>query len=115
MLIDEEFVAGRGSVAVVWLVERNRGWMRAASAPGARSERLAAGPGTVWRSRIEIELARGTRLVRVETRPGARSASTLEHLVGSRARSTRRVTRTPYRVARAGALAPDPPVPKRTK
>lgn len=106
-LIEEEFVAARGSARVVWLVKKNDGWVRAGSYPGAASERLSAGPGMVWRTRVELTLPRGTHVVRVETRPEPRPTSTVEHLVGGAPGRKREVTRRRLRrVVAGGQLEP---------
>ena len=104
VLVDEEFVGERGSVKVSWLVAHNDGFVPAAQSPGARSKRLDAGPGVVWRSRIEIELERGTVVVRVESRPGVVRGSTLEHLTGSAKSKRARVVRTRFVVGPRGTL-----------
>ena len=103
-LIDEEFVAARGSARVVWLVKKNDGWVRASSVPGASSERLSAGPGIVWRTRVELQLPRGTHVVRLETRPEPRPTSTMEHLTGGAPGRKREVTRRQLRRVVAGGL-----------
>jgi hypothetical protein len=106
-LIEEEFVAARGSARVVWLVKKNDGWVRAGSAPGAVSERLSSGPGIVWRTRVELSLPRGTHVVRVETRPEPRPTSTMEHLTGGAPGRKREITRRQLRrVAAGGVLEP---------
>ncbi len=114
-LIDEEFVSGRGNVKVVWLVAHNDGWKPASQSIGARSERLKTGPGIVWRSRIEIELTRGSRVMRVETRPGPSRGSTLEHLTGGAKTGRLRVVRTRFAVGPRGVLTPEPRPPRDTK
>ncbi|HEY3496932.1 MAG TPA: hypothetical protein VGK73_19670 [Polyangiaceae bacterium] len=103
-LVEEEYVASRGSAEITWRVQKNDGWVRPAGVPGARSERLERGAGVVWRTRIELELPRGTRLLRVESRPDARPASTLAHLTGGGRGSRRRTLRVEYRVGAGGAL-----------
>ena len=103
-LVDEEFVGERGNVKVTWLVEKNDGFVPAAQSPGARSERLDAGPGVVWRSRTHLELARGAIVVRVETRPGALRGSTLDHLTGNAKSKRARVVRSRFVVGPRGAL-----------
>lgn len=106
-LIEEEFVAARGSARVVWWVKKNDGWVRAGSAPGAVSERLSAGPGIVWRTRIELSVPRGSQVVRVETRPEPRPTSTMEHLTGGAPGRKREITRRQLRrVATGGVLEP---------
>jgi hypothetical protein len=104
VLFDEELIGERGSVKIVWLVEHNDGFVPASQSAGARSERLDAGPGVVWRSRVEVELEQGAAVVRVETRPSAQRGSTLEHLTG-RAKSRRpRVVRARFVVGPRGEL-----------
>ena len=114
-LVDEEFVGERGNVKVVWLVEHNDGWITAAMSVGARSERLDTGPGVVWRSRNELELARGTRVMRVETRPSFRRGTTLDHLTGGAKSGRPRVKRSRFAVGPRGVLTPDANSPKPTK
>jgi hypothetical protein len=107
VLVNEEFVGERGSVKVTWLVAHNDGFVAAADSPGASSERLDAGPGVVWRTRIELELARGTSLIRVETRPGAQRGSTLAHLTGGARSERARVVRRGFVVGARGELIPE--------
>jgi hypothetical protein len=106
VLVDEEFVGERGNVKVSWLVAHNDGFVPAAKSPGAKSERLDAGPGVVWRSRTELELARGAHVVRVETRPGVARGSTLDHLTGTARAKRARVVRSHFVVGPRGLLAP---------
>jgi hypothetical protein len=104
-LTDAESVTDRGTLRVSWLVRHNDGWVRAADYPGATQERLQAGPGTVWESRIELELAEGTLLARVESRPGARTRKDpLEYLRRETRAPARDVQRLLYRVGASGAL-----------
>jgi hypothetical protein len=112
VLVDEEFVGERGNVKVVWLVAHNDGFIPARQSVGARNERLDAGPGVVWRSRIEIELARGAPVVRVETRPGARRGSTLEHLTGGAKSGRSRTVRKRFVVGPRGELTPEARSPR---
>jgi len=106
-LIDEEFVAARGSARVVWMVKKNDGWVRASTWPGAESERLSSGPGIVWRTRVDLALPRGTLVVRSETRPDERPSSTVEHLTGGEPGRKRQRTRHQLRrVVAGGKLEP---------
>jgi hypothetical protein len=105
--VDEEFVGERGSVKVVWLVAHNDGFVPASKVPGARSERLDAGPRVVWRSRVQVELARGTTVVRVETRPDSTRGSTLSHLTGTAKNKRSGVVRKRFVVGPRGKLAPE--------
>jgi hypothetical protein len=104
VLVAEEFVGERGSVKVSWLVKFNDGFVGAAELPGARSERLDAGPRVVWRARIELYLARGTEVVRVETRPAAERGSTFAHLTGAARPARPRLLRTRFIVGARGEL-----------
>lgn len=107
VLIDEELVAERGNKRIVWLVAQNDGFVAAALSAGARSERFDAGPGVVWRSRIELELERGSTVIRVETRPSAARGSTLAHLTGSAKQKRPRLVRTRFVVGPRGELIPE--------
>ena len=82
-LIEEEIVMAGGAATVKWFVGHNDGWVRAQSYPGARVERLDRGPKIVWRTRVTLELVRGTPLTRVEMRPDTRRRTALEHLTSS--------------------------------
>jgi len=115
VLVNEEFVGERGTVKVVWHVRHNDGFVSASESPGARSERLDAGPRVVWRSRVEVELARGTPVVRVETRSGASRSSTLAHLTGVAKSSRPEIVRTRFVVGPRGDLVPETPPSGRRK
>ena len=111
-VIDEERIAPRGTAQVNWFVRFNDAWVHVSKWPGARSERLDAGAGTVWQSRTELDLPRGARLMRVESRPNdyARE-SPLEYLTRGAPSKSRKVRRTYYVVNRSGdlTLAPEAP------
>jgi hypothetical protein len=115
VLVNEEFVGEHGPVKVVWHVRHNDGFVSASESPGARSERLKAGPRVVWRSRVEVELTRGTTVIRVETRSGAARGSTLAHLTGVAKSSRPSVVRTRFVVGPRGALVPEERPTGRTK
>jgi len=104
-VIDEERIVPRGTAQVNWFVRLNDAWVHVSAWPGAHSERLDAGAGTVWQSRTEIQVPRGTRLMRVESRPNdyARE-SPLDYLTRGAPSKSRRVRRTYYAVGRAGDL-----------
>jgi hypothetical protein len=108
MLMEEELVAERGSVKIAWLVSHNDGWIPASKCEGATRERLDTSPRVVWRSRVELELPRGTRVLRVETRPAQKRGSTLAHLTGSARSAGQGVVKTRFVVGRGGRLAPEP-------
>ena len=106
-VIDEERVVARGTAQVNWFVRDNDAWVHVSSWPGARSERLAAGAGTVWQSRTELDLARGARLMRVESRPSDYSRdSPLEYLTRGAPSKSRKLRRNYYLVGRQGDLVP---------
>ncbi|HLV67339.1 MAG TPA: hypothetical protein VKY73_16065 [Polyangiaceae bacterium] len=107
-LVEGEHIVARGSVEVAWLVAVRDGWLPAARAPGARVQTLPSGPGTVWQRVVELELPRGTRLVRVESRPRSVQRTPLEHLQRG-AGPARRVLRRSYQVGKGGAVRPQEP------
>ena len=74
-VVDEERIVERGTGQINWFVRKNDGWVHVTEWPGARSQRLDAGAGTVWQSRTEIEVPRGTRMMRVESRPSNASTA----------------------------------------
>jgi hypothetical protein len=112
-IVEEEVVMPGGAAIVSWLVRYHDGWVRAQSHPSASSERLERGSGVVWRTRVTLELPRGTELVRVETRPAAGQKSALDHLTGGARGAPRKTLRRAYRVGAGGELAfVKAPVPK---
>jgi hypothetical protein len=106
-LVESELVGERGTRRVSWRVARADGWLAAAAWPGARSERLDPGPGTVWETRIELDLPAGTRLERVESAPvPAERRDPLDYLSAETRRARRRTRRTAYQVSPRGELVP---------
>jgi len=104
-VIDEERIVPRGTAQVNWFVRLNDVWVHVSAWPGARSERLTAGVGTVWQSRTEIDVPRGARLMRVESRPSSyQRESPLEYLTRGAPAKSRKVRRNYYLVARQGDL-----------
>jgi hypothetical protein len=104
-LVDEEYVAPRGTAEVHWFVRVNDAWLHAARFPGAREERLDPGPGVVYRTRMLLEVHAGTRLLRVESKPGApRRETILEHLRRGPSLPPRRTLRRVYQVDSRGRL-----------
>lgn len=104
-VIDEECVVDHGTRRVSWSARVGDTWQRCATIEGAKLERLAAGPGTVWRTRIELELPRGTLLMRQvvsPTAPPPRDA--LSYLTGGTARRGQRLSYSYYSVRRGGAV-----------
>ena len=104
-VIDEERIVERGTAQVNWFVRLNDAWVHVTEWPGARSERLNAGAGTVWQSRTEIDVPRGARLMRVESRPSSYAReSPLEYLTRGAPSKSRKLRRNYYLVGRSGEL-----------
>ena len=104
-LTDGEFVVKRGTRAISGWVRKSDGWINARESPGAKVEQLDAGPGTVWQCRLDLELPRGTLLMRVESRPvPAARKDPLEYLERETRRARRTVIRTYFKVGRRGEL-----------
>lgn len=95
----------RGHARVVWFVRQGDSWLAAAQHPDAEVEELDAGPGTVWERRVELRLARGARLMRVESRPAPdASRDAMDYLTRAPRLAERRVLRQYYQVGPRGAL-----------
>lgn len=108
-LESSESIAERGTRKVAWLVRVADAWVRAGELSGATVEQLEPRAGTIWCSRIEILLAPGTRLMRVESRPAPlERKSALDYLAQEIRQPRRRVQRTLYRVGRRGELEREP-------
>ena len=103
-VIEEEVVMSGGACTVSWFVRLHDGWVRAQSHPSAKGERLERGSGVVWRTRVTLELARGSELVRVEARPAPRHKSALDHLTSGARGASRKTLRRLYRVGPNGEL-----------
>ncbi|HWZ89634.1 MAG TPA: hypothetical protein VNW92_12310 [Polyangiaceae bacterium] len=104
-VVDEERIVERGTAQVNWFVRINDGWVHVSAWPGARSERLDAGAGTVWQSRTELDLPRGTYLMRVESRPSPYAReSALDYLTRGAPSKSRKTRRNYYTVGRMGEL-----------
>lgn len=107
VLTTSETVAERGITRVTWRIKEGDGWVGAAEHPGAALERVDAGPGTVWETRITIELPVGTLLTRIESRPAPYpERGVLEYLSREVRLPPRRVKKALYRVGRRGELVP---------
>jgi len=104
-VVDEERIVERGTAQVNWFVRLNDAWVHVSTWPGARSERLSAGAGTVWQSRTELDLPRGARLMRVESRPSSYSREEpLAYLTRGAPSKSRKVRRNYFAVGRSGDL-----------
>jgi hypothetical protein len=106
VVVEEEFVTGRGSATVGWFVPLNDGVVRAHRHPSARVDVLERGPGIVWRRKVTLALGRGAVLTRIESRPRAEARDAFEHLTGGSRGPARRAVRTSYRVDAGGRLTP---------
>jgi hypothetical protein len=104
-LLEEETVVDRGTRRVTWFVKRADVWEHASRWPAVASAELDAGPGTVWRRQLVLQLPTQTELMRVETRPAPpRRRDAFEYLRAEVRNAPRQVRRTYYRVAPRGAL-----------
>lgn len=104
-LIDEESVVDHGTRRVTWFVRVGDTWQRCGSVAGAKLEQLSAGPGTVWQTRVELELPRGTAVMRRVLSPAApRPRDALSYLTRQASTHNQRVSHTYYKVRRRGTL-----------
>lgn len=111
-VIDEERIVPRGTAQVNWFVRMNDGWVHVSAWPGALSERLDAGAGTVWQSRTELQVPRGTYFMRVESRPTSYAREDpLAYLTRGAPGKSRKTRRNYYTAGRAGELRPAPAEP----
>jgi hypothetical protein len=111
-VVDEERIVDRGTAQVNWFVRLNDGWVHVSTWPGAVSERLDAGAGTVWQSRTQLALPRGTYLMRVESRPSNYTREDpLDYLTRGAPSKSRKTRRNYYTVGRSGELCSAPQDP----
>lgn len=104
---ERETVVARGHQRTSWLVRDGRRWGPVGSAPGASVTLHDPPPGTVWERSIELRVAPGTLLMRLESRPApARRRDPLEHLQRETRLPPRVVQRRIFAVDRRGALVP---------
>lgn len=104
-LVLGEYVAPRGHKKVSWLVRRADAWVPAGTVPGAVTESLAAGPGTIWESSVTLDLDAGAEVVRVISAPRAEQRSVLDYLAAAPPRAESTTRRTTFRVKADGQLA----------
>ena len=108
-VIDEERIVPRGTGQVNWFVRLNDGWVHVSQWPAARSERLDAGAGTVWQSRTELRVPRGTYFMRVESAPSSYAREDpLDYLTRGAPSKNRKTRRSYYLCGRGGALSLTP-------
>ncbi|HVW30056.1 MAG TPA: hypothetical protein VHC69_32070 [Polyangiaceae bacterium] len=105
-LVDYARVVPYGEARVTWFVRKGDGWTRAAEWPGATVEARDAGPGTVWERVVTVELAPGTELLRVESRPRAEAPKDPLSYLDRRTPRARATRRTRYRVDVGGRVSP---------
>jgi hypothetical protein len=104
-VVDEESVVDHGTRRVTWFARVGDTWQRCSALDGATVEQLAAGPGTVWRTRIEVVLPRGTGLRRQVLSPSpAAPRDALSYLMSRAGRSGQRLSYTYYKVCRGGTI-----------
>jgi hypothetical protein len=116
-LEDCEHVVPYGARQTTWFVRVRDAWVAARAADGAHLENLEAGPGTVWRQCITVELVPGTRLMRVESMPQQQRKTPLEYLASRAVPVARAVKRREFQLSPEGKLValdgPRPSAPKR--
>jgi hypothetical protein len=105
-LVDSARVVAYGEARVTWFVRKSDGWVRAAEWPGAVIESRDAGPGTVWERAVTLELAQGTELLRVESRPRPETPKDPLSYLDRRTSRARATRRTRYRVEVGGRVLP---------
>lgn len=102
-LLEEEHIVPRGTRTIVWLVRVRDAWVPAGRISGAVATRLDAPAGCVFRRRIDLTLARETRVLRVESRPKLERRTPLDYLSRDRAPGKTQ-QKTEFRVGKTGAL-----------
>lgn len=97
----------RGGVRrVTWHVANEDDWVSATACPGAHVDRQDNSPGTVWRSRVLVQLPPGAELMRVESEPDRQKSDDPLAYFWSAPRVHRRLVRRSYfRVDNAGRLS----------
>lgn len=117
-LEDCEHVVPYGARQTTWFVRVRDAWVHARAVEGAHVENLEAGPGTVWRQCITLELAPEARLMKVESMPQKERKTPLEFLESRRVPVARAVVRREFRLSPEGQLVAlggsrlSPPKPK---
>ena len=106
-LLEAETVVARGHDRCRWLIRFNDAWIAVTDWPGAQTEYLEPGPGTVWERRVELTVPEGTILQQVASRPAPQPcADPLDYLTRQTRRTSRAVVRTFFRVGEGGRLMP---------
>ena len=105
VLTESETIVERGHRRVVWFIQDGHRWSPAARWPGVSILDENPGPGTIWVRHLEVNLAPGHLLLRVESRPAARrTREVLDFLRRETRLAERETKRTRYRVARGGKM-----------
>jgi hypothetical protein len=105
-----EAIAPFGTLRQTWLVFQDGQWNSVKAITGAQLTSLDAGAGTVWESEAVLQLARGTRVQRVQRRPlPERHDDPMSYLARGKLSARQQIIRRYYRVAARGALKPDNP------
>lgn len=98
-------VEGAGHVKTTWTIKQGEEWILASQYPGAQTEMMDAGPGTVWERYLELEVPVGALVVRTNSAPGqGPRRDVLSYLTRETREVARRVVRQFYRVAPNGDL-----------
>lgn len=104
-LITFESIVAGGVERLTWLIETGPDWTVAGDVPGARVEQLDTPPGVVWRRKVVVSLAQGTRLMRVQSRPHrGPPRDPLAYLLAPRQEKGRETHRSGFVVGPGGAL-----------
>lgn len=106
-LFESESVVPGGRRRIRWFVREAHGWVAVARHASARTELQAPAPGTVWESRVELTLAPGTLVARVERLPQpGRRRDPLAYLEREARDPAERRVEHRYRVGVRGQLQP---------
>lgn len=101
-----EAVVRGGVRRVTWHVEQEDDWISATAYPGAQMNRQDNSPGTVWRTRVLVQLPLGAKLMRVESEPERqKSQDPLAYFWSAPRVHPRLVRRSYFRVDSGGRLA----------
>jgi hypothetical protein len=102
-----EVIAVRGVRRVAWYVAEQERWVPVASSSGARVENHDSCPGVVWRRQVFLNIAPGTKLMRIESQPDKGGPSDpLAYLWKQDRGAKQNVRRSYFRVGKAGRLEP---------
>jgi hypothetical protein len=101
-----EYVVAHGTSTTAWSVHSAGRWVPIGRCDGVTSERVSAGPGTVWQTLFELAVPEGSWLLRIDTAPAPRHhTDPFRYLEREVRGGERRITRRYYRVGRQGGLS----------